>query len=441
MRTGQLKIGVIDAGNMGMSFGAWLREGPGSKENTDIQGYIARARRAEAAKLHFIFIADTLHITPVSPPHFLNRLEPLTMLGAIAVSTSHIGLVATLSTTYTEPFTVARQLASLDLISNGRAGWNIVTSGLDGAALNHSLDDRLPIEDRYRRAGEHVEVVKGLWDSWEDDAFVKDKERRKFFDPEKMHKLMHKGEFFRVDGPLNIARSHQGYPVLFQAGASKDGRRLAASTADAIFSGRPTREVAKEYIDDVKGLAVAMGRRREDIVFLPSIQPIVRETDEEVEKEYTAQSSLVSYEDAIKSLSFPFAYHDFSKYDPDAPFPDLGDLGSHSYRSITDRIKKTARDEKLTLRQVALRFGLQRTEFIGTTKQVADACESWFREGICDGFMISPNEAFYDLVIPELQRRGLFHREYEAETFRENMGLRPVPNRYTAQRLAAKDSA
>lgn len=435
MRDGEkMKIGVLDAGTMGMSFGSWVREGPEARENTDIQAYIERARRAEAAKIHFIFIADTLHITPDSPPHFLNRLEPLTMLGALAVSTSRIGLVATLSTTYNEPFNIARQLASLDLISNGRAGWNIVTSGLDGAALNYSLDERLPIEDRYRRGAECVEVVKGLWDSWEDDAFVRDKQARRFFDPEKMHKLMHKGEFFRVDGPLNVARSRQGYPVLFQAGASKDGRRLAAATADAIFSGRPTRQVAEEYINDVKGQAVAMGRRREDIVFMPSIQPIVGETDEEVEKEYLEQASLISYDDAIKTLSFPFAYHDFKQYDPDAPFPELGDLGSHSYRSITDRIKRIAKEEKLTLRQVAHRFGLQRTEFIGKPKEVADACESWFRSGICDGFMLTPNQAFYDLVIPELQRRGLFHLDYEAETFRENLGLKPVPNRYAVAR-------
>lgn len=223
--------------------------------------------RAEAAKLDFRFITDTLHITTDSSPHFLNRLEPVSMLSAIAVTTSRIGLVATLTTSYTEPFTLARQIGSLDVISDGRAGWNIVTTGLAGAALNHSRDAHFAIDDRYRRGLEHVEVVKGLWDSWEDDAFIRDKASGVFFNPEKMHKLMHRGEFFKVDGPLNIARSRQGHPVLFQAGASEGGRDLAARTADAIFGLPRSIEEAQEYRSDVIRRAVACGRQATDVFF------------------------------------------------------------------------------------------------------------------------------------------------------------------------------
>jgi N-acetyl-S-(2-succino)cysteine monooxygenase len=433
MRVDKMNFGVMLEG-VGARNWEWLREEVAPNASIDIHSYIQRAQAAEAKKFQFVFIADSLHITLNSSAHYLNRLEPLTMLAAIAVSTSRIGLLATLSTTYTEPFTVARQLASLDLISDGRAGWNVVTSGLDGSALNHSLDERIPIEQRYKRAREHVEVVKGLWDSWEDDAFIYDKVNRVFFDPDKLHNLNHKGEFFSVAGPLNIARSRQGHPVLFQAGASKDGRQLAARVADAIFSGATgTMEEVRAYSEDVRSQAVAMGRSRESIVFMPHIHPIVAETVKGVERACAELSSQMSYEEQLKWLAFPFSFHDFSQYDPDAPFPDLGAVGSESYGSVTISIKKTAKDENLTLRQVASRFALPRPDFIGTPDKVADACERWFLSGAVDGFILTHNEPFYELVIPELQRRGLFHLDYEADTFRGHFGFPPVPNRYAGR--------
>lgn len=434
MRTGKMKLGVILDGVGGSNWG-WRREHINPRASIEIKQYIKEAQRAEAAKLDYIFIADTLHITTDSSPHFLSRLEPVSMLSAIAVATSRIGLVATLTTSYTEPYTVARQIGSLDLISDGRAGWNIVTTGLAGAALNHSRDAHFAIDDRYRRGLEHVEVVKGLWDSWEDDAFIRDKASGVFFNPEKMHKLMHRGEFFRVDGPLNISRSRQGYPVLFQAGASEGGRDLAARTADAIFGVPRTFEEAKEYRDDVRRRAVAYGRQAADLVFLPSIGTIVAETDEEAEKLYQAACGMVTYEEALNWVSFFFSYHDFKQYDPDAPFPELGDLGQQSYRSVTDTIKRIAGAERLTLREVARRFAIPRTDFIGNVDKVADACERWYSGEAVDGFMVSSAlgsvEGFLDLVIPKLQRRGLFREDYEADTFRGNLGLRVVPNRYS----------
>jgi FMN-dependent oxidoreductase (nitrilotriacetate monooxygenase family) len=437
MRTGKLRFGVILDGVGGANW-AWRRKRINPAASTDIETYIREAQAAESAKVDFIFIADTLAITPNAPPHFLNRFEPISLLGALAAHTKHVGLVATLSTSYTEPFTVARQLASLDHISHGRAGWNVVTSGLEGAALNHSKDAHFDIHDRYRRALEHVSVVQGLWDTWEDDAFIRDKASGVFFDPDKMHKLMHKGEFFRSDGPLNIARSKQGQPVLFQAGASSDGRDLAARTADAIFGMARTLEDAKEYYDDVKRRAVDCGRKPEDITFMPACDAIVAETDEEAERMYDEACALVSYEEALGWVSFFFSYHDFKQYDPDAPFPDLGDVGHQSYRSVSDHIKRIAKQGNLTLREVARKFAIPRTDFIGSAERVADACERWFKAGAVDGFMIGcsvgMSQDFLELVLPILRKRGLARDEYEADTFRGNLGLAPVPNRYAVAR-------
>ncbi|QKR99895.1 LLM class flavin-dependent oxidoreductase [Sphingomonas sp. CL5.1] len=437
MRSGFMKLGAMLDGIGGSHWG-WRRAHIDPHASTDIECFIAEARSAEAAKIDFIFIADTVSITPTSSPHFLNRLEPMTMLGALAAHTSHIGLVGTLSTTFTEPFTAARQISSLDLISHGRAGWNVVTSALEGAAYNHSLDTLPPIEDRYRRAGEHVAVAKGLWDSWEDDAFTPDKSTGVFFDPSKLHPLMHKGEFFRVDGPLNIARSAQGHPVLFQAGASEGGRDLAARTADAIFGLVKSMQEAKDYYDDVKRRAVSFGRSVEDIVFMPGIDAIVGETQEDAERKYKNACDYMRYEESLGWVSFIFSYHDFSQYDPDALFPDLGDVGQNAYRSQVDYIRKIVAEEKLTLRQVAHRFAIPRTDFIGSAEQVADACERWFNAGAVDGFMLTASvgrlQDFYELVVPILQKRGLFRTEYEATTFRGNLGLPAVPNRYTVAR-------
>jgi FMN-dependent oxidoreductase (nitrilotriacetate monooxygenase family) len=285
-----------------------------------------------------------------------------------------------------------------------------------------------------------VEVVTGLWDSWEDDAFLYDRENHRFFDPSKMHQLMHRGEFFKVDGPLNLARSPQGQPVLFQAGASENGRDLAARTADAIFGIPRTIEEALEYSSDVKKRAAAYGRQH--LLFFPRIDPIVGRTEEEAEAKYRTVCDLVGYDEAINWLSFFFSSHDFKQYEPDAPFPKIGDLGQNSYRSISDTIKEIAAKENLTLRQVARKFAMPRHDFIGSAEQVADACERWFKAGAADGFMLasmsSRFEEFVELVVPILQTRGLFRTDYEAETLRGNLGLEKVPNRYAVASKAAE---
>jgi N-acetyl-S-(2-succino)cysteine monooxygenase len=429
----KMHLGVILDGVGGSNWG-WLRPGIDPKASNSLESYIKEARFAEDGKLDFIFIADTIHITTDSSPHFLNRFEPISLLGALSAVTSRIGLVATASTTYTEPFNLARQIGSLDMMSGGRAAWNIVTSGLKGAAQNFSQDKHPDIARRYEMALEHVEVVKWLWDTWEDDAFPHDKENRRFFDPNKMHHLMHRGEFFSVDGPLNIARSPQGQPVLFQAGASENGRDLAARTADAIFGIPRTMEEALEYATDVKQRAATYGRHH--LLFFPRIDTIVGRTEEEAESKYREACDLVDYDDALNWMRFFFANHDFKQYDPDAPFPELGDIGHQAYRSVSDQIKGIAAKGNLTLREVAREFAIPRHDFIGTAEQVADACERWFHAGAADGFIIAPLtrfEDFVELVVPILQERGLFRTEYEADTFRGNLGLEKVPNRYAVE--------
>ncbi|EJL05012.1 nitrilotriacetate monooxygenase component A [Pseudomonas fluorescens Q2-87] len=436
----QLKLGAMVHG-VGHGWGEWRHPQALPNASTHFGFYKQQTQLAEGAKFDFVFIADSLHIHEKSSPHYLNRFEPLTVLSALAAVTSNIGLVATVTVSYTEPYQVARQFASLDHISGGRAGWNVVTSWLSGTADNFGKTEHPPHAVRYRIAKEHVEVVKGLWDSWEDDAFAYDKQTGEFFTPGKLHALEHKGEFFSVKGPLNIARSRQGQPVIFQAGTSEDGRNFAAGNADAIFVGAEGFDEARAYYQDLKKRAQGFGRDPQALSILPGIRPIVGRDEAQVEDRYQQAVALVSIEDAIVALGRPFNDHDFSQYPLDAPFPELGDLGANSQKGGSDRIKQLARDEGLTLREVALRFSQPRRDFVGTPEQVADAIEAWFENGAADGFIINsllPDglQYFTELVVPVLQQRGLFRREYNGDTLRDNLGL-PVPaNRYAQSRAS-----
>ncbi|WP_338495640.1 LLM class flavin-dependent oxidoreductase [Pseudomonas sp. WP18] len=431
----QLKFGAIVHG-VGHGWGEWRHPQAQPDASTSFGFYKQQTQLAEGAKFDFVFIADSLHIHEKSSPHYLNRFEPLTILSALAAVTSNIGLVATVTVSYTEPYQVARQFASLDHISAGRAGWNVVTSWLSGTANNFGKAEHPPHAVRYRIAKEHVAVVQGLWDSWEDDAFVYDKQRGEFFAPGKLHALEHKGEFFSVKGPLNIARSRQGQPVIFQAGTSEDGRNFAAENADAIFVSAESFEEAQAYYRDLKRRASGFGRDPEQLSILPGIRPIVGRDEAQVQERYRQAVALVSIEDAIVALGRPFNDHDFSQYPLDAPFPELGDLGANSQKGGSERIKQLARDEGLTLRQVALRFSQPRRDFVGTPEQVADAIEHWFDNGAADGFIINallPDglQTFTEWVVPVLQQRGVFRREYSGHTLRDNLGLAVPANRYT----------
>ncbi|KQY82657.1 monooxygenase [Paenibacillus sp. Root52] len=433
----QLRLGA-NLNEVGNSISFWRHPDIPINASVSLDFYKKQALKAEEGKFDLLFIADGLFINEKSNPHFLNRFEPITLLSALAGATSHIGLVATLSTSYSEPFTVARQFASLDHISQGRAGWNVVTSPLEGSALNFGKGEHPNHALRYEIAEEHLEVVKGLWDSWEDDAFVGDKENGVFFDPAKLHTLHHQGKHFSVQGPLNVARSKQGQPVIFQAGSSESGKDLAARSADAIYTGHETLEEAREFYQDVKARAAAYGRNPEELLIFPGIGPIVGRTEEEAERKYQESAELVSIDQALNYLGRYFEHYDFSQFPLDAPFPDIGDLGSNSFRSTTDKIKQQAREQGLSLREVALLASTPRTSFIGTPEQIADQIQEWFEGGAADGFNIRtvvPNGLvdFVDLVVPVLQERGLFRTEYEQDTLRGNLGL-PIPlNRYSLE--------
>ncbi|WP_168157257.1 LLM class flavin-dependent oxidoreductase [Sporosarcina ureilytica] len=436
----KLKLGTMIHG-VGEKISDWRHPTMPSDASVSFDFYKQQAQTSERGKFDFVFIADALYINEKSNPHYLNRFEPLTILSALAPVTWNIGLVSTLSTSYSEPFSAARQFASLDMLSGGRAGWNAVTSGLEKTALNFSKEvkDHPSHAMRYQMAAEFVEVMKGLWDSWEDDAFIRNKASGQFFDPKKLHTLNYKGEFFSVQGPLNIARSPQGQPVIFQAGSSAAGIAFSARVADAVFAIMPTLEEAQQYYVDVKKQTAKLGRNPHDVIVLQGISPIIGHTEEEAERKYEELSSLVTIEQALAFLGRLFEHHDFSQYPLDEPFPDIGCIGKNSFRSDTDRIKSEAREKNLTLRQVALREATPRTPFMGTPEQVAHLVEAWYEQNAADGFMLIANlpselTAFVDKVVPILQKRGIFRTEYEGTTLRENLELPYAENRYSLKR-------
>ena len=437
-RQRQLKLGHMIEG-AGRTWTDWRHPDAQPGASTDFRYYRDRARLAEQGRFDFVFIADSVSINEKSSPHYLNRFEPITILSALAAVTEHIGLVATLTVSYSEPFNVARQFASLDHISGGRAGWNVVTSWLEGSAANFGKSEHLAHDVRYRLAAEYLDVVQGLWDSWEDDALVHDKETGVFFDPGKLNTLGHKGEFLSVRGPLNIARSPQGQPVIFQAGASDDGRSFAAKRADCIFVGLGGIEEARAYYADVKARAAGFGRDPDDLFILPAVAPTIAATEAEAEARWQERAALVSIESALAMLGRGFNDHDFTRYDLDAPFPDVFDRGFNSSQSATVKIAAAVREEGLTLRQVALRFATPRGDFVGTPEQIADKFELWLTTNASDGFVVGESlpgqfALFMEQVVPILQARGLFRSDYEGSTFRQSLGLDVPPNRFTAQK-------
>jgi FMN-dependent oxidoreductase (nitrilotriacetate monooxygenase family) len=436
--TGYIKLGAILSG-VGTGQNDWRHPDLPGDASINIDWFIAAARRAERAKFDLVFIVDSPFITPDTAPHFLNRLEPLTLLSALAVATRHIGLVGTLTTSFNEPFNVARQFGSLDLISRGRAGWNVVTTGLEGAAGNYGREAHFDHAERYRRAAEHLSVVQGLWDSYEDDAFPCDKQAGVFLDKTKQHRLDHRGEFFSVTGPLNISRSRQGQPVIFQSGDSDAGRSFGAAIAEGTYTNAETFEDGYAYYQDFKGRAAALGRNPDHIIIMPGLTPIIAETDEEALRLEQQLEGKLDLKKALVELGRPFNYHDFSQYELDAPFPDLDHVTLNSYKGHAERIRRIAAAEKLTLRQAAWRFARKRQPFVGSPATIADEMERWFLGGAADGFnfrVSNPDtfRLFADRVVPLLRARGLFRNEYEHATLRGHLGL-PVPeNRHAATR-------
>jgi FMN-dependent oxidoreductase (nitrilotriacetate monooxygenase family) len=399
------------------------------------------AQTLERACFDAFFMAD--HLAVLNMPiealkrsHTVTSFEPLTLLSALAGATERIGLVATASTTFEQPFNIARRFASLDHISGGRAGWNVVTTSNPDAALNFGLDQHVEHDERYRRAREFFDVVTGLWDSFADDAFIRDVTNGIYFDPERMHVLNHKGDHLSVRGPLNIARPIQGWPVIVQAGASEAGRQLAAETAEVIFAAAGNLAAGQRFYADVKGRMEKLGRPRDHLKVLPGAFVVVGTTLEEARRKRARLDSLVHYDSAIASLSIALG-HDASGFDPDGPLPEIAD--TNASKSGRERAIELARRENLTVRQLAQRLGgYGGLAFVGTASSIADEMEQWLLSGGADGFnMMFPYlpgglDDFVECVVPELQRRGLFRHEYEGTTLREHLGLpRPV-NRFFA---------
>jgi FMN-dependent oxidoreductase (nitrilotriacetate monooxygenase family) len=437
----RLTFGLMLQG-AGSHMNAWRHPSNPADASVNLDFFIRNARKAEENGIAFAFVADGLYINEKSIPHFLNRFEPLTILSALATVTKKLGLVGTVSTSYSDPYTIARQFASLDLISGGRAGWNAVTSPLEGSGRNYSRPH--PEHSlRYEIAQEYLDVAKGLWDSWDDDAFVRDREASRFFDRDKLHTLNHKGRFFQVEGPLNIQRSPQGQPVLFQAGASESGIGLAGRHADAVFANHVPIEEAQALYRAIKTSAVAHGRSADDVKLFPGAGPIVGRTAAEAEEKYQAIRNLVSIEDALAYIGRYFDHHDFSAYPLDAPFPELGDIGKNSFRSTTDRIKRNAVLKRQTLREAALEAATPRTDLIGSAEEIAgrliERVEAQAADGFVLGFPVIGQglDDFVELVIPVLEERGVYDRNLPGTTLRDHLGLTRRESRYATATDAA----
>jgi len=429
----------------------WRYPGAYPDANFNLKHLVRFIQTLELARFDAFFMADHLAVLNM-PIQALRRsatvtsFEPLTLLSSLAMVTERIGLVATASTTFDEPYHIARRFASLDHISNGRAGWNVVTTANPDAALNFGLTEHVEHDERYRRAREFQAVVTGLWDSWADDAWRHDQANGIFFDPEKMHVLDHKGEHLSVRGPLNIARPIQGWPVIVQAGASEAGRQLAAETAEVVFGSSRTIEEARAFYTDLKARVTAAGRAADHFKILPGALVIVGRTSEEAQGKKALLDSLVHPESGVPNLSIRLGV-DTSIFDLDAPLPETP--SSNQSQSGRDTLVALARRKNLTVRQLAqLVGGFGGLEMVGTASDIADTMQLWLQTGAADGFNImfptvpAGLDDFVALVIPELQRRGIFREEYEGATLREHLGLpRPENQFFPSGHLPGSKSA
>ena len=426
--------------------GAWRYPGAWPDMNFNLEHIRRCIQTLERAKFDAFFMADhmavlNMPIDALKRSHTATSFEPFTLLSALSQATERIGLIATGSTTFDAPYHIARRFASLDHISNGRAGWNIVTTANPDAALNFGLQEHMEHDERYRRAREFYDVVTGLWDSWANDAFVRNVEEGIFFDPAKMHVLNHKGKYLSVRGPLNIARPVQGWPVIVQAGASDAGRELAAETAEVVFTAQSDISAGRRFYSDMKGRMGKLGRSREHMKILPGCFVVVGDTVAEARAKRAKLDSLVHCANAIASLSIALG-HDATKFDPDAPLPE-NIPESNASRSGREHAIALGKRENLTVRQLAQRLGgYSGLAMVGTPASIADEMEDWLETDASDGFTVMfpylPGglNDFCARVIPELQRRGLFRREYEGTTLRENLGLPQPRNRFFCNRIS-----
>jgi alkanesulfonate monooxygenase len=425
---------------------AWRHPNTPADAGHDFQHYKRLALAAEAAKFDAVFLADIVSVNvPGNKTEALTysarggHFEPLTLLSALAAVTERIGLVSTVTTTYNEPYHVARKFASLDHISGGRAGWNLVTSANAAEAWNFGRDHHLEHGRRYERANEFIDVVAGLWDSWEDDAFLRDKASGRYVDPAKVHVLDHQGTQFQVKGPLNVARSPQGYPVRVQAGSSEPGKELAARTAEVVFTAQQTLDEGRAFYSDLKGRLAKYGRGPDELKILPGLFPVVGRTQAEAEAKFQQIQDLIHPTVGLGLLGGMLGGFDLSGYDLDGPLPELPE--SNGGKSRQALLIEIARRDKLTIRQLYLQIAGARghKQIVGTPETIADFIEEWLLNDAADGFNIMPPTLpdgltdFIELVLPELRRRGLFRTEYEGRTLRENLGLSRPVNQFAAR--------
>ena len=435
-RADQLKFAVFMSGDSNYHLAGWRLPDSYADAGMRIERWIEFAKTMERGKLDMLFIADSIGTHGAEDRDSLrhnpqtDRLEPFTLLAALSSVTQRIGLAATCHTTYNEPFHVARKFASLDHLSGGRAGWNFVTGANAEDAHNFSREAHTPHGERYDRAEEFADVVLGLWDSFDDDAFPRDKQSGIYLDTAKLHILDHRGKYFQVKGPLGMARPPQGHPVLIQAGKSEPAKEISARVADAVFTSQSAIEDAKAFYADVKGRMAKFGRAPDALKILPGVVMFTGRSEAEAEEKYARLDSLISEPAALRLLSERMGGIDLSPYPFDGPLPDFA--GNTVRMSNPPALVKLARREGLSLRGLALRFAAARGHLMlrGTPVQIADRLEQWFQERACDGFIFMPVylpgalDDFVDQVIPELQRRGLFRREYEGRTLRDHLGLK-----------------
>jgi FMN-dependent oxidoreductase (nitrilotriacetate monooxygenase family) len=419
---------------------AWRHPDVPANAGLDIRHYRHLAQVAEGARFDALFVADSVAAPTGDIASHMARsdhFEPLTLLCALSAVTEHIGLIATATTTYNEPYHVARKFASLDHLSGGRAGWNLVTSDAAAEAQNFGRDQHLGHAERYSRAREFHQVVTGLWDSWADDAFIRDKASGRYYEPSGLHVLNHQGEHFSVKGPLNVARSPQGQPVVVQAGSSETGRDLAAQTAEVVFTAQTSLRNAQAFYRDLKARLADYGRSEDSLKIMPGVFIVVDESAERAWEKFEAFQALVEPQVGVALLGRMLGNFDLSGYPLDGPLPELP-LTDSGQRSRQLLLTELAGQEQLTLAQLGRRIAGGRGHYslVGTPTQIADELQVWFEQGAADGFnVLVPHlpgglEDVARLLVPELQRRGLFRTEYEGSTLRENLGLQRPANRF-----------